>query len=80
MLWIRECNKCNTQSAWDFICQVQKADLNKAMNKQCQHLNTKENEGLLNQINKYEDIFDGTLVTWNTTPVDLVLSYRLDSL
>ena len=33
------------------------------MKKQCQHLDPKEC--------KVEDLFDGTLVTWNTKPVDL---------
>ena len=45
------------------------------MNKQCQHINTKESERLINLLRKYEDMFDGTPGTWNTTPVDLELRY-----
>ena len=43
------------------------------MTKQCQHLNTKERKGLINLLSKFKDMFDGTLGTWNTTPVDLEL-------
>ena len=53
--------------------KYKKADLNKVMTKQCQHLNTEEHEILLNILQKYEHIFDGTLGKWNTTPADLDL-------
>ena len=43
------------------------------MTEQCQHLNTKERKRLLNILWGYEDIFDGILGTWNTTPVYLDL-------
>ena len=43
------------------------------MTKQCQHLTVTESHRLLHLINKFEDIFDGTLGTWKTTPVDLGL-------
>ena len=43
------------------------------MTKQCQHLNSTERSRLLNILNKFEDMFDGTLGTRNTTPVDLEL-------
>ena len=44
----------------------EKADLNKVMTQQCQHLKI--------LLNEYKDLIDGTLGTWNTTPVDLELS------
>ena len=53
--------------------KYKKADLNKVMTKQCQYLNTKERERLLNLLHKYEDILYVTLGTWNTTPVYLEL-------
>ena len=43
------------------------------MAKQYQHLNTEERCRLLNLLNKFKDMFDGTLGTWNTTPVNLEL-------
>ena len=45
------------------------------MNEKFQHLNTKEREILINLLRKYEDLFDGALGTYNTTPVDLELRY-----
>ena len=53
--------------------KYKKADLNKVLTKQLQHLNTKEHNRLLCILSKYEDIFDGTIGTWYTTPVDLEL-------
>ena len=53
--------------------KYEKDDLNKVMTKQCQHINAKERDRLLSLLSKYEDLFDGTLGTWNTTPVDLEL-------
>ena len=54
--------------------KYKKADLNEVMNKQCQkHLTATEHHALLQLLNKFEDLFDGTLGTWNTTPVYLEL-------
>ena len=53
--------------------KYEKADINKVMTKKCQHQNTKECDQLLTLLRKYEDLFDDTLGTWNTTPVDLEL-------
>ena len=53
--------------------KYEKADLNNVMTEQFQHLNTKERKRLLNLLRKYEELFDGTLGKWNTTPVDLEL-------
>ena len=51
----------------------EKADLNKVMTEQCQHVNTPERYRLLNILKKSEYLFDGTLGMWNTTPIDLEL-------
>ena len=51
--------------------KYENSNLNEVMNKQFQHLNTKERYKLLNILNKFKDLFDGTLGTWNTTPVYL---------
>ena len=51
--------------------KYEKSNLDEVMNKQFQHLNTKERYKLLNILNKFKDLFDGTLGTWNTTPVYL---------
>ena len=50
--------------------KYENSDLNKVMTKQCQHLKTEEGDWLLILLNEYKDLFDGTLGTWNTTPVD----------
>ena len=51
----------------------EKSDLNKVMGKKCQHLSTEEHYRLMNLLNRFKYIFDCTLGTWNTTPVDLEL-------
>ena len=56
------------------MLSTKKADLNKVMTKKCQHLYTKEQERLLEIIWKLEYMFDGTLGTYNTTPVALELN------
>ena len=43
------------------------------MTEQCQHLTTTECYRLLHILNKFEDLFNGMLCMWNTTPVDLEL-------
>ena len=48
-------------------------DLSKVMTEQCQHQNIKKRDQLISLLGKYEDIFIGTLGTWNITPVDLEL-------
>ena len=49
-----------------------KADLDDVV-KQCTHLNDNEKLELLSLLNKYKFLFDGTLGTWNTNPVNLEL-------
>ena len=41
------------------------------MTKQCQHLEPEECDRLLYPLRKFEDLFDGTLGTWNAKLVDL---------
>ena len=53
--------------------KYKKSDLNKVMTEQFQHLNTEECNRHMIVLRKYEDLFNGTLGTWNTTPVDLEL-------
>ena len=40
---------------------------------QCKHLNQGEQKLLLRLLQKFEDLFDGTLGTWNTEPIQLEL-------
>ena len=53
--------------------KYQKDDLNKVMTEHCQHITAAEIHIILHLLNKSEDMFDGTLGMWNTTPVDLEL-------
>ena len=55
--------------------KYEKEDPNKVTTKQWQHLSTKELKKLLVMLQKFEDMFDGLLGTWNTTPVDLELKH-----
>ena len=54
--------------------KYKKANLNKVMTKICQYLNAEERKILLILSRKFEDMLDGTLDTWNTTPVYLKLN------
>ena len=47
------------------------SELNTVMAKQCQHLTATECNRILHLLKKFEYLFDGTLCTWKTTPVDL---------
>ena len=53
--------------------RYKKSDLNKVMTEQCQNLNTEGRKRLLILLRKFEDIFNSTLRTWNTNPVDMEL-------
>lgn len=48
------------------------ADLEKIV-EECTHLSKEEQKQLLKLLHKYEHLFDGTLGTWQTDPVDLEL-------
>ena len=43
------------------------------METQCQHLTMKQRNDLLKLLQTLEDLFDGTLGTWKTDPVDFEL-------
>ena len=43
------------------------------MDEQCQHLIPNEREILLHILEKNESLFDGTMGTWKTPPVNLYL-------
>ena len=43
------------------------------METQCQHLTEKQRNELLKLLQKFEDLFDGTLGTWEKYPVDFEL-------
>src|SRR6476620_4028124 len=49
-----------------------KADLVK-LSQECDTLDKADQQKLLKLLQKYEHLFDGTVGTWNTEPVDLVL-------
>ena len=49
-----------------------KADLEK-LSQECDQLTREDQQKLLKLLQKYEHLFDGTVGTWNTEPVDLVL-------
>ena len=54
--------------------KYKKFDLNGVMTKQCQkNLTDTEHHAILQLLKKFDDIFDCTLDTWNSTPVDLEL-------
>ena len=55
--------------------KYEKANLNKVMTKQCQHLIAKERKRLLILLRNFEDLFSGKLGMCNTTPVDMELKY-----
>ena len=40
---------------------------------ECVHLTQQERDGLKKLLFKFEPLFDGTLGTWNTDPIDLEL-------
>jgi hypothetical protein len=50
--------------------KYKKADLNAVVSK-CTHISIKERTALLKLLLRYEDLFDGTLGTWNGPEIDL---------
>ena len=54
--------------------KYKKADLNEVTTKKChKHLTAVERHRLFQLLKKFEDLFDGTLGTWNTNPLELEL-------
>ncbi len=54
-------------------CQVYKADLQSIVHDNCKHLSANHQKKLLQLLNKYELLFDGTLGDWKTKPVSFQL-------
>ena len=53
--------------------KYEKADLHKVMETQCQNLTETQRNELLKFFQKLEEFFNGTIVTWETDPVDFKL-------
>ena len=53
--------------------KYEKADLHKIVGDQCKHLPKDQQYELLELLNKYEELFDGTLGDFDTTPVSFEL-------
>ena len=50
--------------------KYRKADLNKVKKNQCQHLIEMKRNEFLKLLQKFEELFNGTLVTWKTDLAD----------
>jgi hypothetical protein len=64
----------STQDATKHVTQIldtkyQKADLQSIVRDNCKHLSANQQKKLLQQLKKYELLFDGTLGDWKTKPV-----------
>ena len=53
--------------------KYENADIQSAVDINCPHLSLPDQSKLLDLINKYKDLFDGTLGDWNAEPVSLEL-------
>ncbi len=53
--------------------EYQKADLQSIVRDNCKHLSTDQQKKLLQLLQKYESLFDGTLGDWKTKPVSFQL-------
>jgi hypothetical protein len=53
--------------------KYEKAHLPEIVENNCSHLNPVEQKQLLEVLNEFEDLFDGTLGDWNTEPVSFEL-------
>jgi hypothetical protein len=54
---------------WILDTKYQKADLQSIVRDNCKHLRANQQKKLLQLLNKYESLFDGTLGDWKTKPV-----------
>ena len=50
--------------------KYEKSDLYKVMETKCQHLTMIPSNDLLKLLHKFEELFNGTLGTWKTDPVN----------
>ena len=75
--YVNECLKSNSTisstctSRRILDVKYKKADLNKVMTEQCQHLTATERHRLIHLLKKFKDMFNVTLGTHKTTPVYL---------
>ena len=53
--------------------KYENAELHKVLETQCQHFTMTHSNYLLKLLQKLEELFDGTLGTWETDPVDFEL-------
>ena len=60
--------------------KYEKADLDKVMETQCQHLTKIQRNDLLELLQKFEELFDGTFSTWKIDPVDFELKEVANSI
>jgi hypothetical protein len=58
---------------WIVDAKYQKADLQSIVRDNCKHLSTNQQKKLLQLLNKYESLFDGTLGDWKTKLVSFQL-------
>ena len=53
--------------------KYEKEDSHKDMETQCRHLTMTQCNGMIKLLQRFEEFFSGTIVTWKTDPVDLKL-------
>jgi hypothetical protein len=58
---------------WILDAKYQKADIQSIVRNNCKHLSAYQQEKLLQLLQKYESLFDGTLGDWKTKPVSFSL-------
>ena len=59
--------------------KYEKADLHKVMETQYQHITVTQHNELLKLLQKFEELFDGTLGTWKTDPLEFELKDNKNS-
>ena len=73
MLYMHDPDTTEAERIQDILdAKYCKADLAK-LAQECDQLDKEDQQKLLKLLQKYEHLFDGTVGTWNTEPVDLVL-------
>ena len=55
------------------MLNTKKADLHKVIENQCQHLTMTQRNEFIKLLHNFEELFDGTLGTWKSDPVDFGL-------
>jgi hypothetical protein len=64
---------------WILDAKYQKADLQAIVNDKCNHLSADQQKKLLQLLQKYKSLFDGTLGDWKTKPVSFQLKEGVSS-